>query len=149
MDPASLVTFASLLTPAGVLIAAAFLTGIVSIVKASLPAIDQHVSGATLSFLLSLALYVIIAIQTAHDANGYLQAAFAWVSCATSAIGINAAGTHLSNVRDGVAGIKPIIQPISHTDEDESHLVEAAANDAGIDSSADALPTEDPLPTEG
>jgi hypothetical protein len=150
MDPASAVTFASLLTPTGVLVAAGFLTGIVALVKASLPTIDRHVSGATLSFLLSLALYVIIAIETAHDGNGYLQAAFAWVGCATSAIGINAASNHLGNLRDGVAGVKPIIKPISHTDADQSDLVEAAANDAGVaESTADALPTEEPLPTEG
>ena len=96
------VTFASLVTPAGVVIAAGIITGLIQLVKASIPAIDAAVSGAAMAFVVSAALYVIVAVTlngdgTITNANGYLGVFLAWLSAATSAVGIKSTFDHVSS----------------------------------------------------
>lgn len=125
MDPTpGVITFADLLTPQGVLIAAAFVLSLVEIVKAGIPAIDSRVSGATMAFVLSGLLYAMTAVaiqQTTLD--GYLVVAFAWVACATSAMGLRAGAAHVGEVRNGTAGIRAETKEViveDHTDADQS-----------------------------
>lgn len=107
MDPTpGIVTFGDLLTPTGVLIAAATVTALVEILKAGIPGLDRRVSGASLALLLSLALYVATAFALPQSSpDSYLAVAVAWIACATSAMGIRAGAAHVGEVRAGTAGL--------------------------------------------
>ena len=93
MDPTpTAVTFADLLTPPGVVIAGAAVTALTELLKRVFPALDGRVSGMQIAFGLSLALYVaafFAARGETPDPNLPLVALFAWISCATSAVGIH------------------------------------------------------------
>ena len=87
-------------------IAAAMVLAFVEVLKAGIPALDRHVSGATMGFILSGALYIATAFALPQaTADGYLVIAFAWISCATSAMGIRAGADHVAEVRAGTAGV--------------------------------------------
>lgn len=89
------VTFDALVTPAGVVIAAGIITGLIQLLKVSFPILDARVSGATMAFLISLGLYVVVGLAIKGlDANGYLNVFLAWLSAATSAVGIKATIDH-------------------------------------------------------
>lgn len=138
-------TFADLLTPTGVLIAASAVLALVEIIKAGLPAIDRRVSGATIAFALSAVLYGLTAVAIPQATpDGYLAVAFAWIACATSAMGIRSGAQHLGDVRDGTAGLRAETKTVvveSHTDEDESEAIEDAELDIPLE--------EEPLPANG
>lgn len=92
-------TFASFLTPQGVIVAAGLVTVLVQLIKTVFPAIDARVSGALMAFVLTAVLYLITALATAPstwDAGLVLFAA--WLSCATSAVGIKSATAHVQTV---------------------------------------------------
>lgn len=126
-------TFESLLTPAGMAVAAALLVTLVEIVKVGLPIVDRHVSGATLAFLLSAALYIVAAVVLPNATPDLYLAAFcAWIMVAAGAMGIKSGAMHIGAVRDGTAGL-PDVAPIAHTDADESPQIAAAE-----------IPEEDP-----
>ncbi len=96
------VTFGSLLTPEGVVIAAGIITGLVALIKSVIPTLDARISGALMAFVLSAVLYVLAAISTnVADLNGGLTVFLAWLSCATSAVGINSTISHVSETRGG------------------------------------------------
>lgn len=98
------ITFASLLEPSGVVIAAAAITAFVELIKGTFTAIDERVSGALMAFTLSAVLYVLTAFSvgtTTLDTG--LVVFLAWLSCATSAVGIKSAATHAAEVRAGNA----------------------------------------------
>ena len=79
------------LTAAGAVSAAA-VRQLVELLKASFPLIDARVSGASLSFALTFALYAFAWYAVgAHTPDGFFIAFLSWLSCATSAVGINAA----------------------------------------------------------
>lgn len=93
-------TFASFMTPEGVIVAAGLVTVLVQLIKTVFPAIDARVSGALLAFVLTAVLYVFTALATGPatwDAGLVLFAA--WLSCATSAVGIKAASDHVQTAR--------------------------------------------------
>lgn len=93
-------TFAALLTPEGVVAAAALTTAFIALVKNVFPVIDAKVSGALMAFVFTGILYVLAAFATNVSAlDAGLTVFMAWVSCATSAIGINSAATHVVEVR--------------------------------------------------
>lgn len=90
-------TFADLLTAEGALIAGGIVTTLVELIKRVVPTIDARVSGALMAFVLSAVLYVLAALATnVADLNAGLLVFLAWLSCATSAIGISSAVTHVS-----------------------------------------------------
>ena len=94
LDP-STITFASLLTPEGIVAGAALITAMVALIKAVFPVVEARVSGALLAFVLSAILYALAASATgARDLDAFLAVVVAWVSCATSAVGIHSATVH-------------------------------------------------------
>ncbi len=90
-------TFASLLTPEGVVAAAAFITSIVALLKYTFPPLDARISGALLAFAFSAVLYVLAAFATgANTLDAGLALFVAWVSCATGSVGIHSAVSHVT-----------------------------------------------------
>jgi hypothetical protein len=82
-------TFADLLTPAGVVIAAAIVTSLIELIKYSFPVIDARISGAVMAFVGSAVLYILVAFAVGVQTLDQALAVFlAWLSCATSAVGI-------------------------------------------------------------
>lgn len=92
------ITFADLLTAQGAVIAGGIVTTLVELIKRVLPALDARVSGALMAFVLSAILYVLAAVATSvGDLNAGLVVFLAWLSCATSAIGISSTITHVQS----------------------------------------------------
>lgn len=117
MDPSTVITFAQLLSPGGVVIAAATVLALVEILKAGIPPLDAHISGATMAFVLSGLLYAATAAALAPvNPDGYLVVVFAWIGCATSAMGIRAGADHVSAVRAGTAGTSVVNTPTTVED---------------------------------
>lgn len=93
------VTFADLMTPAGVVIAAGVITALVELIKTAFPVVDAKISGASMAFIISAVLYVIAAVALTNlgnipDLNGYLSVFLAWLAAATSSVGIKASFVH-------------------------------------------------------
>lgn len=89
------ITVASLFAAAGAGAAALVIRQIVELIKGVFPAIDARVSGAIQAFVLSAALYVLAAIALpVEGADGILLAIVSWLTCATAAVGIDAAWSH-------------------------------------------------------
>jgi hypothetical protein len=83
-------TFAILLTAAGTGVAAALITGLVSLVKSVFPALDARLSGAALAFIGSLILYVLAGIAVGVDSlDEGLVVFVSWLTCATAAVGVH------------------------------------------------------------
>lgn len=96
------ITFASFLTPPGVVAAAAIITGLIQLLKSVLPALDARVSGALMAFIFSAILYVLTALATTvATPDAGLAVFMAWLSCATSSVGIKAVQEHVSSQGDG------------------------------------------------
>lgn len=97
-------TFADLITPAGIVAAAALIVTLVQIVKAALPIVGQRVSGALLAFIGTGVLYVAAGVALPHTVPDQLLQVFAsWVAVAGLAIGIKSGGEHVGDVIDGTA----------------------------------------------
>lgn len=97
--------FADLITPAGIVAAAALIVSLVQIVKAAFPIVGKYVSGALLAFIGTGVLYAIGAWVLPHsEPDQLLQVFAAWVAVAGLAIGIKSGGEHVGDVIDGVAG---------------------------------------------
>lgn len=95
-------TFASFLTPAGVVAAAAVITTLIQLIKGVMPAIDAKVSGALMAFVLSALLYIATAAATGiADPNAGLAVFLAWLSCATAAVGIKSTADHVTTSSKG------------------------------------------------
>jgi len=83
------ITFAVLLTAAGTGIASGLVTGLVALLRASMP-VFMSISGAALAFVLSAILYVLAGIAVHVDSlDRGLVVFVAWLTCAASAVGIN------------------------------------------------------------
>lgn len=90
-------TFASFLTPTGIIAAAALVTGTVQLIKSVVPAIDARVSGALMAFVLTAILYVLAGIATGVSSlDAGLVVFAAWLACATSSVGIKATSDHVT-----------------------------------------------------
>jgi hypothetical protein len=97
--------FSDLITPAGIVAAAALIVSLVQIVKAAFPAIDRRVSGALLAFVGTGVLYVAAGfVLPSSGPDQLLQVFAAWVAVAGLAIGIKSGAGHVGEVIDGVAG---------------------------------------------
>lgn len=92
------VTIASLVTPAGVVVAAGIVTTLIQLIKGVFPPIDAKVSGALLAFIGTAVLYVFAAtslgVSSADQGFGYF---LAWLSCATAAVGIKSTFDHATS----------------------------------------------------
>ena len=96
------ITFASLLTPEGIVIAGGLITSLVELIKRVLPTIDARVSGALQAFILSAVLYVLAGIATSVGSlDAGLTVFMAWLACATAAVGINSTVTHVAGTTGG------------------------------------------------
>ena len=92
------ITFASLLEPAGVIVAAGIITTLVQLIKAVFPALDARVSGALMAFLASAVLYVLAGLATnVVTLDAGLLVFLAWLSCATSSVGIKSTIDHVQS----------------------------------------------------
>lgn len=123
MDPTTL-TFAALVTPAGIITAGGFVTVLVQIVKGIFPTLDAKVSGALQAVFFTSILYLLTGITLASSGqivnpDGALTVFAAWLTCSASAIGIKAGFTHAALAATGAKGE-------SLTDSiDESDLTDA------------------------
>ena len=89
-------TFASFLTPAGVVAAAAVVTSLVALLKSVFPVVAEKVSGAVIAFGLTGVLYVLTAFAVGvNSLDAALGVFLAWLSCATSSVGIHSTVTHV------------------------------------------------------
>jgi hypothetical protein len=93
------VTLALLLAPGGGFLAASIIRQLVEVLKVAIPRLDARVSGALQAFVLSAVLYTVVylAIGTA-TAESVFAAFLGFLSCATSAVGINSAIDHVARV---------------------------------------------------
>ncbi len=93
------ITFASLLTPPGVIAAAGIITALVQLLKGVFPLLDARVSGALMAFVLSAVLYLLAGLSTSVGTlDAGLVVFLAWLSCATSSVGIKATVDHVGTV---------------------------------------------------
>lgn len=100
------ITFASLATTTGAVVAAGIIFGTIQVLKGAFPNFVSRITGAGLAFVLSAILYVITAIVLAPgNADGYLVIFIAWLNCALAAVGIHATTSTMA-VRAGVAALK-------------------------------------------
>lgn len=98
-------TFADLVTPTGIIAAAALIVSLVQVIKAAFPIVDRLVSGALLSFIATGTLYALAAWVLPHgEPDQLLQVFAAWVAVAGLAIGIKSGAGHVGDVIDGTAG---------------------------------------------
>ena len=93
------VTFASLLEPAGLVIAAGIVSGLIEVIKNALPWLGERVSGALMAFIVTVILYTIAGIATnPNTLDAGLGIFMAWLACLTAAMGLKSGGTHLARV---------------------------------------------------
>lgn len=94
-------SFASFLTPEGIVIAGGLITALVQLIKTVLPAIDARVSGALMAFVLAAIIYVLVAISTGvNELDAGLTVFAAWLACATAAVGTYATTAHVATSGD-------------------------------------------------
>lgn len=86
----STITFAFLLTAAGVGIAGGIITGLVALVFVAFPPLALRVTGASLAFVLSAILFIFAGIAVHVDSlDAALVVFVAWLTCATAAVGVH------------------------------------------------------------
>ena len=89
-------TFASFLEPAGAVAAAAVVTSLIALLRSVFPRLGDYVSGAIMAFAFTAVLYVIAAFAVSvNSLDTALGIFLAWLSCATSAVGIHGTVKHL------------------------------------------------------
>lgn len=93
-------TFASLWTPEGIVLAGALVTGLVAYVKVTFPALAARASGALLAFAATAILYVAtgIAVPPATP-DGWLTLFAAWLACGSASVGIHSTVKHVRRTR--------------------------------------------------
>jgi hypothetical protein len=83
-------TFASFLSPEGIVVAGGLITALIQVVKVTFPLVDAKVTGAVQAFVLSAVLYVITALVVGVDSpDAYLTVIASWLACATAAVGVH------------------------------------------------------------
>lgn len=82
-------TFASFLTPEGIVVAGGLITALIQLVKTTFPLVDAKVSGAVMAFSASALLYVVTAIVVGVGTpDQALTIIASWIACATAAVGV-------------------------------------------------------------
>lgn len=113
------VTLAVLLTASGAVAAAAIVRQLTELLKRAFPFIDARASGATLTFVLCAGLYTAAWIAVgSRTADGIFVAFLAWLSCATSSIGINSTIDHVQAVRNGTRAMADDPVPLDEEPDD-------------------------------
>ena len=88
MEPTVNPTFASFITPEGIIVAGALITALVQLIKTVAPAVDAKVPGAVMAFAGATVLYLatgaVIGVPTPDAA---LTLAASWLACATASVG--------------------------------------------------------------
>ena len=93
-------TLSGLLTPEGIVAGAALVTTIIAMLKGVWSDLDARVSGALMAFVLTLVLYVLAGVSSgAVTLDAWFAVFIAWVSCATSAVGIHSTVQHVADQR--------------------------------------------------
>ena len=83
-------SFASFLSPEGIVVASGLITAFVQLLKTVFPVIDAKVTGAVQAFVLSALLYLVTAIVVSPDGpDAYLTIIASWLACATAAVGVH------------------------------------------------------------
>lgn len=83
------ITFAALLTAAGAGVGATIVTGFISLIKTAFGKIENW-NGAAMAFILTAILYLLAGIATGVGSlDAALNVFVAWLTCATSAVGIH------------------------------------------------------------
>jgi len=81
-------TFASFISPEGIIVAAGLITALVQLIKTVLPLVDEKVSGAGMAFAASTLLYIITAMVLGiASPDAALTIVASWLACATAAVG--------------------------------------------------------------
>lgn len=80
-------------TAAGAASLAAAIILLVQLIKVAIPALAARVTGATIALVVSLIIYIIGAVIIQLPVEDALSWGLAWLACAATAIGINAAAT--------------------------------------------------------
>lgn len=89
-------TFASFLSPEGIIVAGGLITAFVQLIKTVFPVIDERVSGAVMAFSLSAILYVATALVVGVGTPDMgLTVIASWLACATAAVGTYASVQHV------------------------------------------------------
>lgn len=92
-------TWALLLTPEGIIVAAGLVNRLVELLKTVVPQLDASVSGARLTFIVSGLLYVVAgAIVGVADPNLWLTILSAFLACAGGSIGIQSSLRHVEQL---------------------------------------------------
>jgi archaellum biogenesis protein FlaJ (TadC family) len=92
------ITFADLLTPAGVTAFAAVVTTLIALLKQTFPGLDARVSGALMAFVLTAIGYVLCGAATGVPTlDAALLVFISWLGCASAAVGIHSAVQHLTS----------------------------------------------------
>lgn len=82
-------TFASFLTPEGIVVAGALITALIQLLKRTFPVVDERVPGAIMAFVLSAVLYLLTAVVVGVGSpDAYLTIIASWLACATAAVGV-------------------------------------------------------------
>lgn len=101
-------TLSTLLSPEGIVPAAALVTALIEVLKASFPALSARVSGALMAFLISAALYLLAGIAgAAPTADGAFLVFASWLACATAAIGIHGSASQIAKTASKAPGAAP------------------------------------------
>ena len=88
-------TFASFLTPEGIIVAGGLITAFVQLLKTTFPPIDAKVSGAVMAFSLSALVYIATAIVTGISTpDGALTVIASFIACGTASVGAYASVKH-------------------------------------------------------
>ncbi len=91
--------FSDLITPGGIVAAAALITVLIQVLKAAFPMLDVRVSGALMAFVLSGLLYVLAGFVLPHGTPDAVLEVFAsWVAVAAAAMGIKSGADHVQEV---------------------------------------------------
>ena len=98
------VSFSDLVTPAGAVISAGIIVMLVELLKKSFPMLDERFAGSTMAFFISAILYTatllaLMSTGVVSSPDGALGVFLAWLSAATSAVGIKNTYTRLAAAR--------------------------------------------------
>lgn len=88
-------TFASFLTPEGIVVAGGLITALIQLVKVTFPIVADRVSGAVMAFSISALLYAVTAIVVGVSTpDAALTVVASWIACATASVGVYASVRH-------------------------------------------------------
>lgn len=97
-------TFASFLTPEGIVVAGTVITTLITLLRTAIPPVAT-ISGALLAFVLSAVLYVLVALTVGVPTPDAALTIFAsWLTCAVAAVGVHSTAVH---AQESITGTPP------------------------------------------